>query len=118
MRHLVWTLAIMLSACGSETPSTPSTPSSQSPQLAGSYSGVAFFTTTESSGQCPATATLTQVGDVVSVAPIVLGGTCPSLRFEIGSMLIPPSGVFPTGTEQRIRQQLRRILHDQPERIF
>lgn len=83
----------LLSACGGDSPTAP-TP--QIPNVVGSYTGTITVTLPEvpASRDCPASTSVTQSGSTVSVAPIVLGGTCGNLSLPVGQQTIDATGAF------------------------
>ena len=95
MRHLIWILAILATACGGNG-GGPSAPSPQIPNVVGSYTGSATLTLPElqESVTCPASTSVTQSNSTVSVAPIILGGQCGNLSVPIGQASIDNTGAL------------------------
>jgi hypothetical protein len=67
--------------------------------VAGSYNGTATITLPEvgQSQTCPASTSVTQSGASVTMAPMVLGGSC-NVSLPLGSVTIATTGAIVTGS--------------------
>ena len=95
MKKLIYCTFLLLiaTACGSSNPAAPT--ASGPPNVVGNYSGTATFTyiTLGRVLSCPATTSVNQNGNSVSIAPIVLSGTCATLgSIPFGSATIDNTG--------------------------
>ena len=83
--------AVLLSACGS---STPTAPTPRVPQVAGSYTGTVTFTYPQlgQSLVCPATTTINQTGSAIAIAPVRLSGPCGTISIPLGDADIDANG--------------------------
>lgn len=99
MRHLrqigmTTLLCAVLSACGGSSPTAPTPP--QYPQVAGTYRGSITLNVPEISQSitCPASTVVSQSGNTVSLAPIVLTGTCNNFSIPLGSATMDTTGAL------------------------
>lgn len=85
-------------ACGGGGSSTAPTPSI--PNVVGNYTGTVTINFPEIPSQltCPSTTAVTQSGSTVSIAPIVLGGSCGNLSLPFGQATIDATGNIPGET--------------------
>jgi hypothetical protein len=93
-------LSVLAASCGGKD-SSPSSPTPTIPSVSGSYSGSATLTLPELqvSLTCPASTAVTQSGNTVNIAPIVLKGDCGSMSIPLGSTTIDTNGAIdPTGS--------------------
>lgn len=88
-------LCIVFVACGS---SNDVTGPSRVPSVAGNYAGVVTAASPEhgESLQCPATTSVTQSGNSVTVGAIRFGEPCDAVDFEVGTTIIDANGALPT----------------------
>jgi len=102
MKRLLLLALLAVSACGGggSSPTGPSGP--QYPQVAGTYNGNISITLPElnTSLTCPASTTVTQTGNSVNIAPILLGGQCVGTLSSIpmGPDTIDINGALPSET--------------------
>lgn len=92
-RIFVVTTIIATVACGGDSPTAP-TPTI--PQVSGSYTGTITVNLPEVpvSRSCPANTSVTQSGSTVSIAPIILGGTCGNISLPLGQVTIDTTGAI------------------------
>ena len=85
-------VALVVIGCGSSSPTSPSGP--QYPSVAGNYAGstTMAFPELNQSVSCPTTTRVTQSGGSISVAPLVLGGSCGNVSIPVGSATIDTLG--------------------------
>lgn len=88
-------LCLLVAAAGACRGKT--SPSEVYPSVAGSYAGTATFTFTDGSTTCPATTTVSQREQKVTIATIALGGACGS-TFQMGEYTITTTGAI-SGTD-------------------
>lgn len=84
---------VLSTACGS---SSPTAPTPQTPNVVGGYTGTVTVNLPEvpTSRTCPANTNVTQSGSTVTIAPIVLGGTCNNLSIPVGQATIDTTGAI------------------------
>ena len=91
MRKIVTCLAVavLTTACGDN-----GTGPSKIPDVAGNYSGTTSFVFPELqvTGSCPTSTAVTQNGNTVNIAPIVLGGQCGNMSLPVGQTTIDAIG--------------------------
>ena len=104
MRRIAFAACLVVAACG-DNPTAPTPPPQPTyPQVAGSYAGSATLTLPELdvSMSCPGTTVVTQTGNTVNIAPILLGGACPDdggvENVPLGTVTIGTNGAFPDET--------------------
>ena len=93
MRQILAVLTISATiACGS----SPTTPTPTTPQVAGNYAGTITLVRPEvnNSLTCPATTSVTQVGNAVNIAPMLLSGVCGNLSIPFGAAMIDSTGAL------------------------
>ncbi len=71
-------------------------PSSSVPNVAGNYSGNTTVALPELAGSvtCPTTTSVTQSGNTVNIAPLLLSGVCGSLSIPLGQVTIDTTGAL------------------------
>jgi len=99
-RGWVVLVVIAASACGG---SGPTGPSNSIPNVVGNYSGntTLAFPQRGTSVTCPTSTSVTQSGNTVSIAPLILAGPCGNLSVPLGQTTIDATGAFmenPNGT--------------------
>ena len=77
--------------CGSSTPAAP-TPTY--PNVAGTYSGTATYTTTTATVSCAANTAVSQAGNRVNIAAIQLGAECGTGTIPGGQFTISTTGAL------------------------
>ena len=100
-QHVIVVLALSITAAcgdGNSSPTAPSPMQPTFPQVSGNYAGTISFTFPElgQSVSCPSTTVVTQAGNSVSIAPILLGGECAELigSLPLGTVTITKNGSF------------------------
>ena len=100
-QHIIVVLALCITAAcgdGNSSPTAPSPMQPTFPQVSGNYAGTISFTFPElgRSLSCPATTVVTQAGNSVSIAPILLGGGCAEIigSLPVGTVTITQNGSF------------------------
>ena len=100
-QHIIVVLALCITAAcgdGNSSPTAPSPMQPTFPQVSGNYAGTISFTFPElgQSLSCPATTVVTQAGNSVSIAPILLGGGCAGIidSLPVGTVTITQNGSF------------------------
>ena len=93
-------LALLVAACGGGEGTNLTTPSSSTPNVAGNYSGNTTVSLPElgQSVVCPTTTSVTQSGNTISIAPIVLAGACGNMSIPFGQTSIDPTGALGQAT--------------------
>lgn len=97
MRRLaVLVTALTISSCGGGDNNSPTAPTSQIPNVTGNYSGTAtiVFPEIPRTLSCPVTTVVTQNGNLVSIAPLVLAGQCGGISAPIGQTMIDATGAI------------------------
>lgn len=91
MKYTLIVALVLVAGCSSPTAPTP-----QIPNVGGSYSGTVTVNLPEvpASRTCPANTAVTQSGSTVSIAPIILSGTCGNLSIPFGQTTIDATGAF------------------------
>jgi hypothetical protein len=87
-------------ACGGSNGSNPGGPSNSIPNVAGNYSGSTSIVYTElgRSLTCPTSTSVTQSGNTVNIAPLVLSGSCGNLSIPVGQGTIDATGAIDSGS--------------------
>lgn len=89
-------ICLVSAACGGSSSSSPTAPTPQIPNVVGTYTGSITINLPEvpTSRTCPASTSVTQSGSTVSIAPIILGGSCGNLSAPIGQATIDTTGAI------------------------
>src|SRR5262249_51875667 len=93
-------LAIVASACSGNNGTSLTGPSNSIPNVAGNYSGTTtmVFPELRQSVSCQTSTSVTQSGNAVNIAPLVLSGSCGSARVPVGQITIDATGALDFGT--------------------
>ena len=101
IQHGIVGLALCITAAcggGNSSPTSPTPVQPTFPQVSGNYAGTITFTLPElgQSVSCPATTVVTQTGNSVSIAPILLSGACAGFieSIPLGTVTIDQNGAF------------------------
>jgi hypothetical protein len=97
MRRLaVVVFAVLFAACGGSEGTKVTGPSSTIPNVAGNYSGNTTVSLPElgQSVTCPTSTSVTQSGSTISIAPLVLSGSCGNMSLPMGQRTIDATGGF------------------------
>jgi hypothetical protein len=95
MRKLaVVVFALLFAACGGGEGTSLTGPSSSIPNVAGNYTGSTTLTFPElsQSVSCPTSTSVTQSGNTISIAPIVVAGQCGNVSIPFGQTSIDATG--------------------------
>ena len=87
-------VALMCSVCAGGCGSTPAAPTPTYPNVAGTYTGTATFTTTTISVSCPASTAVSQAGNRVNIAALQLGPECGTGNIPGGQFTITTTGAL------------------------
>src|SRR5215510_14906771 len=92
--------ALVVAACGGGEGTNLTGPSSSTPNVAGNYSGSTTVSLPElgQSVVCPTTTSITQSGNTISIAPIVLAGACGNMSVPFGQLSIDATGALGQAT--------------------
>ena len=96
-RPAVVVFGLLLAACGGGEGTSLTGPSKTIPNVTGNYSGntTIAFPEVGQSLICPTSTSVTQSGSTVSIAPLVMAGTCGNMSIPVGQATIDATGAIP-----------------------
>jgi hypothetical protein len=96
---LAFVVSLLTAACSGNNGTSLTGPSNSIPNVAGSYSGSTTITFPEITRTltCTTTTAVTQSGNTVNVAPLVLGGQCNNISVPFGQATLDSTGALNLG---------------------